>query len=134
MNKYDKIINLPHHVSRNHPQMSMYQRAAQFAPFAALNGHGAAIMETARLTDSEVELSEYVKHVLDSKFNYLLAKISEQPLVSITYFVHDLRKVGGKYTTHTGVVKKWDEYKRTLLFDDDLQISISQIIDIEFPS
>ena len=47
--EYDDIINLPHHTSRNHPRMTMEQRAAQFAPFAALTGHGAAIEETARL-------------------------------------------------------------------------------------
>ena len=43
--KYADIINLPHHVSRNHPQMSMGDRAAQFSPFAALTGHDAAIAE-----------------------------------------------------------------------------------------
>ena len=44
--EYDDIIGLPHHVSKRHPQMSMYQRAAQFAPFAALTGHDAAIRKT----------------------------------------------------------------------------------------
>lgn len=48
MDEYDDIINLPHHVSRNHQQMTMYQRAAQFAPFAALVGHDRAIEETAK--------------------------------------------------------------------------------------
>lgn len=50
---YDDIINLPHHVSQKHPQMSMYQRAAQFAPFAALTGHDKAIEETAKQHESE---------------------------------------------------------------------------------
>ena len=48
MQGYEDIINLPHHVSKKHPQMTMYQRAAQFAPFAALVGHDRAIEETAR--------------------------------------------------------------------------------------
>ena len=56
MNKYDDIINLPHHVSKEHPQMSMYMRAAQFAPFAALTGHDSAIKETARKQQKKVEL------------------------------------------------------------------------------
>ena len=54
---YDDIIHLPHHVSQNHPQMSMHDRAAQFAPFAALAGYEAAIEETARLTAERSELS-----------------------------------------------------------------------------
>lgn len=45
---YDDIINLQHHVSKKHPQMSMMNRAAQFAPFAALTGHSDAIQETVR--------------------------------------------------------------------------------------
>ena len=67
MQPYDDIIDMPHHVSERHPQMSMYNRAAQFAPFAALTGHDSAIMETARLTDAEKELSESEADVLDRK-------------------------------------------------------------------
>ena len=55
MGKYDDIINLPHHVSKEHPQMSMYMRAAQFAPFAALTGHDSAIEETAKAFQIEIE-------------------------------------------------------------------------------
>ena len=55
---YDDIINLHHHVSRRHPQMSLYSRAAQFAPFAALSGYEEAIAETARCTVREAELME----------------------------------------------------------------------------
>ncbi|MBR3002292.1 MAG: hypothetical protein IKF38_01815 [Clostridia bacterium] len=49
MNKYEDIINLPHHVSKKHPQMSMEARAAQFAPFAALVGYEDAIEETTKI-------------------------------------------------------------------------------------
>lgn len=49
MSEYDDIIRLPHHVSRNHTPMTMYQRAAQFAPFAALTGHKEAVEDTARI-------------------------------------------------------------------------------------
>lgn len=60
---YEDIINLPHHVSRTHPQMSVYNRAAQFAPFAALTGHDEAIEETAVLQRfdalNDVELTDF---------------------------------------------------------------------------
>ena len=45
---YADIIDLPHHVSKRHPQMSMWNRAAQFAPFAALTGYEDAIKDTAK--------------------------------------------------------------------------------------
>ena len=91
MGKYDDIINLPHHVSENHPQMSMQARAAQFAPFAALSGHGDAIKETARLTDSQRDLDEGI--VAD--LNRTLGEIEEMdhPEVKISYFVPDTKSI-----------------------------------------
>ncbi len=52
---YEDIINLPPHVSKKHPQMSMLQRAAQFAPFAALTGHDKAIEETAEQHVADID-------------------------------------------------------------------------------
>lgn len=52
--KYDAILHLPHHVSKKHPPMPMADRAAQFAPFAALTGYDAAIRENARLTQERI--------------------------------------------------------------------------------
>ena len=77
--KYADIIHLPHHVSRNHPQMSMADRAAQFSPFAALTGHDAAIAEAARLTDERPILDESVKQEISEhfKFSFLLADIRQ---------------------------------------------------------
>ena len=69
MNEYRDIINLPHHVSKNHPPMDLLDRAAQFSPFAALTGHDAAIKETARLTDKRVELDENSREILDEKMS-----------------------------------------------------------------
>lgn len=92
MDKYAHIIDLPHHVSKVRPQMTMYQRAAQFAPFAALTGHSAAISETARLTDKVIELSESECEVLNQKITLLLAHLDEHPYVCITYFVPDHRR------------------------------------------
>lgn len=67
MGKYDDIIDLPHHVSKVHPQMSIWDRSAQFAPFAALTGHEEAIAETARLTKSGMSLMRTKKESLMRK-------------------------------------------------------------------
>ena len=84
--KYDDIIHLPHHVSARHPQMSLMNRAAQFSPFAALTGHGAAIQETARLTDSFVELEEDQKEQLDEQLLKLREEPARNPEVEAVYF------------------------------------------------
>ena len=67
-NRYDEIINLPHHVSKTRPQMPMSDRAAQFAPFAALTGYDSAIKETGRLTDERIELDVEALTALDMKY------------------------------------------------------------------
>ena len=82
---YEDIINLPHHVSKTRPQMSMLDRAAQFSPFAALTGYDAAISETGRLTDERTDLGEETKAMLDMKQHYLLEVISDQPEITVTY-------------------------------------------------
>src|ERR1035437_4752031 len=97
MDPYDDIIHLPHHISTTHPHMSAYDRAAQFAPFAALTGHDAAIAETARLTERRVELDEYSKADLNQRLCIIQDRMDEQPEVSITYFQPDQRKTGGAY-------------------------------------
>ena len=92
---YDDIIDLPHHVSARHPQMSLYNRAAQFAPFAALSGHDAAIEETARLTEEQRELTQGEREALSRKLNCLLQR-NDSPVVEISYFQPDARKSGGR--------------------------------------
>lgn len=129
--KYDDIIGLPHHVSATRPRMSMIDRAAQFSPFQALTGYGAAIQETGRLTDRKIELSEDERIVLDMKQQILLDNIRERPDVSITYFIPDERKDGGSYVTVTGNVKKIDDYQRLLILTDRAQIPLDKIVDIE---
>ena len=81
--KYDKIMGLPHHVSKTRPQMPMSDRAAQFAPFAALTGYDAAIKETGRLTDERIELDVEALSALDMKYQLLwkpLMKHQKLPL------------------------------------------------------
>lgn len=129
--KYDDIIGLPHHVSATRPRMSMIDRAAQFSPFQALTGYGAAIQETGRLTDRKIELSEDERILLDMKQQILLDNIRERPDVSITYFIPDERKDGGSYVKVTGNVKKIDDYQRLLILTDRAQIPLDEIVDIE---
>ena len=129
-NKYDDIIELPHHVSKRHIPMSVENRAAQFAAFAALTGYEDAIDETGRLTEDMVELDEDEIQLLDERMNYILAHIGERPCVSFEYFVPDEKKQGGSYRVCHGIVKKIDEYKKIVAMEDGTIISIPQIRDI----
>lgn len=128
---YDDIINLPNPTSRNHPRMSLYDRAAQFSPFAALTGHDAAIKETARLTDKKVELDEDTLSRLNERLNIINENIGSEQIVTITYFVPDDRKSGGAYISHSGTVKRIDEYERTVIMTDKTEIPIEEISKIE---
>ena len=130
---YEDIINLPHPVSKNHPQMPLEDRAAQFAPFAALTGHDAAIKETARVTDERLELSEEAIAQLNDKLNQIRDAIGTEQRFSITYFVPDGKKSGGAYVTCTGSVKKIDEYEKTLWMEDGTVIAIEELSAVEIP-
>ena len=131
MGKYDDIINLPHYEPKHHPRMSMYSRAAQFAPFAALTGYDEQVKETARLTDDRLDLDDEVKAVLDAKLQEIQDNISSKPQVTITYFVADTKKDGGKYVTVTNNIKKIDEYKQAIILVDTTEIPIIDIVEIE---
>ncbi|PTL30571.1 hypothetical protein AXF23_05335 [Prevotella sp. oral taxon 313] len=128
---YDDIIHLPHHVSKRHPQMSLYNRAAQFAPFAALTGYEEAIIETARLTAPKVDMMEDNQQLLDRKLALLSHSLIEQPTVSITYFQPDKKKSGGQYLTVTGVIKCIRDSERVIRMADGKRVSIDTIINID---
>lgn len=129
--KYDDIINLPHPTSKKHPRMSLYARAAQFSPFAALTGHEAAIKETARRTDEKLMLSDEVIAEINVKLNLIAETIGTQQRIRITYFVPDNKKAGGAYISCSGCVKKIDEYEHTVVMEDKTVIPIEQISNIE---
>ena len=131
MKDYSKIINLPHQQSATRKRMSNYDRAAQFAPFAALTGHDEAIKETARLTDDYMEMGEDRLGELSAKIQLLIDKLSEQPEITVVYFVPDERKSGGSYAEKTGVVRIIDEYERKLVFYDGDKILIDRIMDFK---
>lgn len=131
MNEYDDIINLPHHVSKVHPQMSMMNRAAQFAPFAALTGHAAAIEETARLTDEQHELADEDSEALNQKMAYLRETINEHPTIIITYFEPDKKKAGGKYKSIEGQLQNIDDYTQTIILKSGVNVPFASILDIQ---
>lgn len=128
MGAYDDIINLPHPTSPRHPRMSMIDRAAQFTPFQALTGYGAAIQETARITGERAELTEEEKLVLDEKLRFLADTGNE---AVFTYFQPDGKKSGGAYVTAVGAVKKLDPLEGRLILTDGSAIPIEDILEIE---
>ena len=130
IDNYEDIINLPHHISKKYPRMSLEARSAQFAPYAALTGYDEVLAETARITNARIEIDENLKTIIDSKLQIIRENIKNKPQISVVYFVPDLKKNGGKYVTVNGNVKKIDEYRNVLVLDDNTEIEIEEIIDI----
>ncbi len=125
-----EIINLPYpnpDIEADFP--SEVNRAAQFAPFAALTGYDAAVEETARLTDLKIELDDYEKEELNRRLLYM--KEHPQEIYTITYFLPDERKNGGKYVSKSGSIAKIDEYEKTVIMNDGTYIPIDEILMIE---
>ncbi len=133
--KYEDILYLPHPVSRRHPQMPLSDRAAQFAPFAALTGHDEAIKETARLTDSYIELEEGQKERLDQRLSLLIKAMGEnpgqEPIITVTCFNPDEKKDGGTYVPVCGRVKKVDGYRREIVLKDGTALPMDDIVAME---
>ena len=125
--KYDDIIDLPHPEPQTHPRMPMRDRAAQFAPFAALTGFGAAIRETARRTEPRRELDESEKAALDRKLRRLQARIAERPPVTVSYYRPDERKEGGAYVTRTEPAVKLDTAARVLVLQSGAAVEFDAI-------
>ena len=111
--------------------MSMSMRAAQFSPFAALTGHGAAISETERLTDKKIELDEYAKTEIDLKLQYIRDHITEEIVVTVAYFIPDERKAGGRYKTVSGEVTGIISNNDMIIIDHDIQINYDDILMLE---
>lgn len=128
--KYDDIINMPHHVSTKHPRMSMEARAAQFAPFSALVGYSDAVDETIRLTDKRIEIDEELKKELDRRLKTIKNNITNKPKATITYFIPDELKDGGKYVTISDNVNKIDEFNKVIILNNKTIIPINDIIEI----
>lgn len=128
--EYDDVINRQHPTSKKHPRMSRMNRAAQFAPFAALTGYEESIRETARFTDKKRELSEDDIEEINAKLNFIQEHIKERPEVTITYFQPDARKDGGEYITVTGRIRRIDEVNEVLILEGEMIVLIDKIIDV----
>ena len=128
--KYRKIINNPRPVSKKRPQMSLYMRSAQFAPYAALTGYEAVVRETARLTDEKIPLDEYEVAELDRK----LREISEEGITrvfKITYFIPDKFKKGGRYVTENAIIKRIDTITQAVITECGKSIPMKDILNID---
>jgi hypothetical protein len=128
---YDDIKRLTRPQYDDLHRMSMLDRAAQFSPFAALVGYDDAVAETTRLTDSRAVLTEDEMFELNANLNRLLDRLDEQPQISVTYFVPDEKKSGGKYVEKVGVVRIYDSYAQELVFMDKSRLNIQDIISIK---
>ncbi|MBQ8292566.1 MAG: hypothetical protein IJX78_02015 [Bacilli bacterium] len=129
MEKYQSIIDKPYQKSTARPHMSLNDRAAQFAPFAALTGYEAELKEVSRLTEEKCELTDEAKELINTKLNYIITfKLQEEILV--THFVQDLKKQGGSYKTVFLQVKRIDEVTKELIFVDKTKIKLENIINV----
>lgn len=128
--KYDDIINMPHHVSKKHPRMSLENRSAQFAPFAALTGYEDEVEETARLTDKRIEITDEIKNTINMKLKIIQEKLYTKPKVTITYFIPDNKKEGGSYKTITSNLLNIDKYKQLIILKDKIEVPVKFITNI----
>lgn len=127
---YDDIINLPRHVSSKYPQMSMADRAAQFSPFAALTGHSDAIREEERITEVQMEPSQDLMDEIEYKLQYIANNLDKNIDVQVKFFCPDIKKTGGSYKIHSGIVDKIDIYSQNIIFDDGTSIYLKNIVNL----
>ena len=129
-NKYSDIIDLPHHQSENHKRMDKINRAAQFAPFAALTGYAEAINEAGRILDKKIILSNEEKEKISNILSYLNLHIKEDIIITIVYFIKDNFKEGGSYNSITSSLKKIDEFNKIIELKNKTKIKINDIYKI----
>ena len=128
--RYDDIIDLEHFVSKNRKRMSTYDRAAQFAPFDALEGFDEEMEETARTTDNEVILGESELQLLNHKFQILSEHFKQIGEVEITYFEPDMYKDGGVYRNKKITIRRIDLTNRIIVSGENEKFSLDYISDI----
>lgn len=127
---YLDILYLEHPEPKNHKRMSKEARAGQFSPFAALTGYDEQVKETARLTSKKIDLDDEEKQELNNRLNIIELHLKEEKEITVTYFVKDLKKSGGKYLDKTGIVRKIDLYNNKIIFKDKTKINIEDILNI----
>ena len=129
--KYRDMIDLPYPGESKHTRMLVRDRAAQFAPFAALTGFGAVLKETERITEKRIELDEYEKEKLNENLRLLLEKQESRPEITVTFFVPDEKKDGGAYRTISGHIKRVDEESHCLILEEGERILLEDIFDLK---
>ncbi len=131
MNKYDNIINLPHHVSKYRTNLSSSQRASQFAPFSALTGYGDAIKEKEKILVDKIILEDDEKELINECLQKLSNDIKNNPYVTVTYFVKDKLTDKGNYLTISGNLKKIDIINKWIILTSNIKIKLDNIIKIK---
>ena len=130
MNNYEDIIKLTRPKSK-HPHLGIDSRAAQFAPFAALTGYDSAVRETARLTKKKIELCDELKEVINTKLNYIENNIKDRNIITVTYFIKDEKKDGGRYESYSGIVKRVNNVEKFIKFEDNKLIEFDDILSLD---
>lgn len=130
MNNYKDIINLTRPQSK-HPHLRIDSRAAQFAPFAALTGYDNAVKETARLTKRKIELNDELKEIINNKLNYIEKNIKDKNIISVTYFIKDEKKDGGRYENYSGIIKRINNVEEYIKFEDNKIINFNDILSVD---
>ena len=130
MNNYEDIIKLTRPKSK-HPHLGIDSRAAQFAPFAALTGYDSAVRETARLTKKKIELCDELKEVINTKLNYIENNIKDRNIITVTYFIKDEKKEGGRYESYSGIVKRVNNVEKFIKFEDNKLIEFDDILSLD---
>lgn len=129
MSKYDDIINAPRPISKKHKPMTRYNRAAQFASFAALVGYEDLIEETGRQVDSRISIDENKAFEINGKLIYLANNKDVE--ANYTIFKADDKKKGGKYINIKGSILKVDLDKNVIVLKDKQIIKIDLIDEID---
>ena len=128
---YEDIVNLPRPISKKHPQPPLSERAARFAPFAAITGYEEMVLEEARVTEERIELDECALALLNEKLNILQNNLSQSPEITVTYFAPDKKKAGGAYVNISGTVRQIDVYSKLLILENDKKIRIEDIYKLD---
>ena len=130
MNRYMDMLSLPHPVSKKRPRMAVQDRAAQFAPFAALTGYEAVIRETARRTQARICLDEGEVERINRCLVELRGKVSTKPLIVVEYFIPDAKKAGGSYRTIRERLIKIDENQQNIRLESGKIVRFENILRI----
>lgn len=128
---HSDIINRPYQKSSRHHWMSNQERAAQFAPFSALNGHKKIISDKEKVYVAKKQLDDDQIKIVDRKLRTLIKKGAEDSLVRITFFMPVIKENLGEYHTKWGYIKKIDQFHQIILLKDDYRIKIENIYEVD---